>query len=278
MPQESYSLNSIRADKKPPINVSKFSPEAIGQPGQTLRITGAFDGNAANTNVSLNGRACEIIAESPRMSYIKIPQNATAGVSNLTIAEKNNKEEHKMNVAILSLSTNRTTLHKGEKAIITVTVSGLQSLEKGTQSKVDITNFSPEIVSFKSITGNSFSQPIPSGLSGDYTFTFSIVGVTKGNYLLEGLLLCTPNPNKSDKDFKDDVSVEEDDLKLIALLQELNRAKDYDASQHSGISTSDWYWKRVVVVMNKLHNMGWGPDPADPNFLRHRDGRRASVR
>ena len=172
----------------------KFAPEVLGQPGKTLRVTGSFDGNAANTNVSLNSQACEIIAESPRMSYVQVTQNATAGISNLTVNENNIKEEHKINIAKLNLSANKTTLRKGEKATITVTVSGLQGLKEGTNCKVDITNLSPATVRFKSNTGNGISHPIPSGLKGDYTFSFNIVGVTQGNYVLEGLLYYTPAP------------------------------------------------------------------------------------
>jgi len=170
----------------------KFAPEAVGQPGKTLRVTGSFDGNAANTNVSLGGQNCEVIAESNRMSIVQVLQNATAGVSNLKVEENNIKEEHTINIAKLNLSANKTTLRKGEKATITVTVSGLQGLKEDYECKVDITNLSPATVRFKSSTGNSMSHPIPSGQTGDYKFSFSIVGVTQGNYTLEGLLLCTP--------------------------------------------------------------------------------------
>lgn len=172
----------------------KFAPEAVGQPAKTLRVTGSFDGNAANTNISLGGQSCEIIAESNRMSLVQVLQNSATGVSYLTIEENNIKEEHKINVAKLTLSANKTTLRKGEKATITVTVIGLEGLKEGYDCKVDITNNSPATVRFKSNTGNSMSQTIPSGQTGDYKFSFSIVGVTQGNYTLEGLLLCTPPP------------------------------------------------------------------------------------
>ena len=167
----------------------------LGQPGQALRVTGTFDGNAANTNVSLNGQTCEIIAESPRENFTQVPQNATAGVSNLSITENNIKEEHTINVAVLNLSANKTNLRKGEKTTITVSVSGLEGVEKGNDCKVEITNLSPSVVSMKSTDGNTISRAIPQGVTGDYKFTFSIVGVTQGNYALEGILFCASNSN-----------------------------------------------------------------------------------
>ena len=248
---------------------TQFIPEPVCQPGRVLTVAGPFDGNAANTSISLGGQPCEIIAESPRMSYVQVPQNAEAGASNLTIEENNNKEENKVNVAILNLSANKTTLHKGEKATIKVTVNGLQSLKEGNDCKVDITNLSPSVVRFVNAEGNKISQTIPSSLKGNYTFSLKIIAVTQGDYVVEGLLFCTPSPLESDREFEKEVSIEGDDMKLIQLLQDLNRRKDYSYGAHGGMpdATAAWLWKRIVVVMNKLHAMGWDPDPADPNFL-----------
>lgn len=187
-------VSNLITDAPYPLNGTDFFPTVVCQPGQPLTISGNFDGNASNTNVSLGGQNCDVIAESNRMSIVQVPQEATAGVSNLKVEENNIKEEHKINIAKLNLSANKTTLRKGEKAIITVTVSGLEGLKEGYNCKVDITNNSPATVRFKSNTGNSMSHPIPSGQTGEYKFTFSIVGVTQGNYVLDGVLFCTPPP------------------------------------------------------------------------------------
>ena len=174
---------------------AKFSPQALGQPGQSFKITGSFDGNATNTNVSLGGQNCDVIAESNRMSIVQVSDNATAGVSKLTIQENNITEEHKINIAILNLSASKTNLRKGGEATVIVLISGLGGLEKGTDCKVDITNLSPSIVSFKGTTGNNINKTIPQRVTGDYKFNFSIVGVTQGNFALEGILYCSSNSN-----------------------------------------------------------------------------------
>ena len=187
--------DNMHVDKVTPVNVTKFSPEPVGQPGQALRVTGTFDGNAANTNVSLNGQPCQTIAESPRMNFVQVSENATAGVSNLTIQENNIIEEHKINIATLNLSASKTNLRKGGEATITVLASGLEGLEKGTNCNVEISNLSPLIVSIKGTADNNFSRQVPQGVTGDYQFTFNIVGVTQGNYALEGILFCSSNSN-----------------------------------------------------------------------------------
>jgi hypothetical protein len=259
----------------------KFAPEALGQPGKTLRVTGSFDGNAANTNISLNGQACEIIAESPRQINFLVPENATTGSANLKVEENNIKEEHKVNIAKLNLSANKTTLRKGQKATITVTVSGLESLKDGYECKVDINNLTPEIVIFKNKPGNSIRQTIPSGLTGDYTFTLSIVGVTQGDYVVEGLLFCRPNPLKPLDEFGDDVFVEFNDDVLFDILRELNRAKDNDYTMSGGKPgpNAAWLWERIEVVMKQLRNLGWEPDPHDANYMVNKhSGERRSVR
>lgn len=174
---------------------TKFSPQAVGQPGQTLKITGSFDGNAANTNVLLNGQACELIAESPRGSFVGVPNDATAGVSNININENNISETHKLNIAILNLNAGKTSLLKGEKSTIKVSVKGLEGLEKGNECKLEFTNHSPSVIRIKNSATNSINKTIPEGQTGEYKFSFSIVGITQGNYMLEGILLCSP-PSK----------------------------------------------------------------------------------
>ena len=177
-----------------PAPATKFSPEPLGQPGHVLKTAGSFDGNAANTNISLNGQSCESIAESPRENFTQVSQNATTGPANLTITENNVTEEHTINVAALNLNTNKSNLRRREEATITTTVSGLQGMPTGNDCRVEIANLSPSVVSIKGTSGNTVSRDIPQGITGDYKYTFKIVGVTQGNFALEGSLYCVPGP------------------------------------------------------------------------------------
>lgn len=186
---------------------TKFSTEAVGQPGQSLRISGSFDGNAANTNVSLNGQACEIIAESPRMSFVEIPQNATAGVSQLTIEENNNKESSKVNIVNLNLSANKRSLLKGQKATISVVVSGLEGLELRNNSalKLSLENQSPQTIVFSKEINNVITKEInaDSVKDGKYEFSTPIIGLTKGAYAITATITAPKDDNECVKKYQD---------------------------------------------------------------------------
>ena len=186
---------------------AKFSSEAVGQPGKALRISGFFDGNAANTNVSLNGQACEIIAESPRMSYVEIPQNATAGISELTIEETNSKEVSKVNIVNLNLSANKTSILKGQKATISVVVSGLEGLELRNNSslKLSLENRSPQTIVFLNENNNVIIKEInvESVKNGKYEFSTRITGLTKGAYTVTANITAPKDDNDCVKKYQD---------------------------------------------------------------------------
>lgn len=99
------------------------------QAGQPLTINGFFDGNAANTTVSINNVPAEIIAESPRMTIIDCPPGVTGPVA-VTTADPMGTATAKTNLVGILLSTPRTTLMRGEKTIVTLQVSGLEGLQQ----------------------------------------------------------------------------------------------------------------------------------------------------
>lgn len=191
----------------------KFSPEAVGQPGQALRINGFFDGNAANTNVSLNGRACGIIAESPRMNYVQVPENATAGVFNLSIKENNITEEHKVNVAVLNLSANKTNLLKGEKTTLKVTVSGLEGLATEQMNyKLNVENQSMQTISFLKETGNVIVRNINTAAvkNGKYEFSTKIIAQSSGPFSVQAVFFKPVSKNPCVDDYYDCVKNADD--------------------------------------------------------------------
>ncbi len=167
-----------------------FSPEKIVQPGQPFKITGTFDGIAANTNVSLNSGPCEIIAESYRMSYVQVPESAIAGVSNLTINENNTTTEHKINIAVLNLTANKTNLLKGEKTTINVTVSGLENLTtEKLNYKLRLENLSPQTISFVKEGGNVVTKEINTTAvkNGQYQFSTKMIALSSGSFSVQAL-------------------------------------------------------------------------------------------
>ena len=166
-----------------------YSHAPVGQPGQSLTISGPFDGNAANTRLSLSGQICEVMVENPRTCIVNLPQTATAGVSNLTIEEGTNKEVHKFNVAVLNLTADKTSLLSGEKAKIKVSVSGLAGLSN-TNLKLALENQSPQTVAFTKEPGTIINKDFNTNKAknGVYEFSTKIIALTKGSYTVVGTL------------------------------------------------------------------------------------------
>jgi hypothetical protein len=170
--------------------------EPMGQPGQALRITGPFDGDASNTKVSLNNLPCEIIAESNRMTYLQVPQNAAAGVSTISIEENKIITERKLNIVELALRANKTTLLKGEKATITVKVNGLESFDLTKNNiKLQLVNQSPQTISFAKESSNTITKDLKAGPvnNGIYEFSTKVVSLAKGTFKMTADLMGEQN-------------------------------------------------------------------------------------
>ena len=173
-----------------------FFTQAVTQPGETVLIGGAFDGNAANTHILLNGNTCEVIAESPRMSYTEIPQNTPAGSTNITIQENKTSETSKINVVVIDLSADKLNLRKGEKTTIRVTVNGLNGIQfNSTPVKLNITNQSPQTISFLKETTTLITKEINTNAvtNGVYEFSTRITAVTTGTFTVMASLQSTGN-------------------------------------------------------------------------------------
>jgi hypothetical protein len=181
-------------------------PSAVCQPGQPLTISGNFDGNASNTNVSLGGQNCEVIAESNRMSIVQVPQNATAGIKPITIEEFGiGGASKKMNVLVLDLKANKTTLLKGEKTTITVRVSGLEGLDyKKSNLKIRLENQSPQTIVFLK-ENNVIIKEInaESVKNGKYEFSTRISALTKGAFKVTATITSPKDDNDCVKKYQD---------------------------------------------------------------------------
>ena len=168
-----------------------FNPDVICQPGEPLNIPGNFDGNAANTSISINNIPCEIITESPRQAVVAIPQNTAAGKTTIKIEEQQKKEEHKVNVAVINLTANKTNLLRGEKTTITVTVSGLENLDLNNNNyKVELTNQSPQTMAFTKESGNTIIRTIneKSVKNGKWEFNEILISKAAGSFAVKAVL------------------------------------------------------------------------------------------
>jgi hypothetical protein len=164
-----------------------FAPMNYCQPGEPLTINGFFDGNAANTNVTINNIPCEIITESNTGSFAQIPDNLPAGKASLTIQEGGATQTMPIQVITTNLSSNKTTLRKGAKAEINVTISGLDNLKLADNHfTMQLTNQSPANIVLKSETGNTITRNITESdvKGGVYSFTTTVTGISTGPFTL----------------------------------------------------------------------------------------------
>lgn len=162
-----------------------FAPMNYCQPGQPLTINGFFDGNASNTSVSINNVPCEIIAESPRGSFVQVPDNLHAGQATINISEGNATASMHIQVVTTNLSANKTVVQRGTNAKVTATVSGLENLDLNNNNfKLEMTNNSPAVVQFRGANSTTITKDINSGnvKNGIFTFTTDITGVSTGSY------------------------------------------------------------------------------------------------
>jgi hypothetical protein len=148
--------------------------------GAPLGINGNFDGDIATTRCFLDGKDMEILAESPRQSFVTMPQ-ASSGQHNITVQEKGRSTERKVSAVNMDLSATRTDLLKGQTSTLTVALSGLQGLSS--DATITLTNTSPSTISLSG--GNTQTITVsPSQVSnnGGYTQNFTAQSLATGAF------------------------------------------------------------------------------------------------
>ena len=167
-----------------------FAPMNYAQPGQPLNIPGNFDGNAANTSVSINNVPCEIIAESPRGTIVQVPEGLNAGRGTVNINERGVTQSMPIQVVTINLSTNTPTILKSSTTKIDCQVKGLENLDlEKNNFKVVLTNQSPQTIA---LTGGNtqINHELTGGNVQNGTTGFSVeaTGITSGNFTVNATL------------------------------------------------------------------------------------------
>lgn len=147
-----------------------------------LKVTGPFDGNSSNTNCTVGGQSCEVIAESPRQCVVSFPQTAKG---NQTIELQENKQPKcfkKISGVELNVSVGKTNLLKGDKTYVNVEVIGLQNLPD--TAKLTITNITTDVVVMLPV--NAFVVPLTADnvSNGTYLRRFEIQSLKTGNFIV----------------------------------------------------------------------------------------------
>ena len=157
-----------------------FQLPSVGQAGRPIEVSGPFDGDIDTTAVKIGGKEVEVLAESPRKVVVQSPRDVV-GPTEIEVKEANVVAKGEMNNLKVSLSADRTTLHKGEVATLGVRVSGL----KGLQNPVPLilTNETPEVVNMQ---GGNYQviniTPAETQEEGTYFIERSLTAIQTGGF------------------------------------------------------------------------------------------------
>ncbi|HMK27153.1 MAG TPA: hypothetical protein VK483_14070 [Chitinophagaceae bacterium] len=192
------SIPPQQIEMPPPHSPGNFVPVNYCQPGQPLTINGNFDGNAANTKVSINTIPCEVLAESDRGSFVNVPSNLPAGKASITIKEGGVTKTMPIQVITTDLKANKKIVQRGTKATVTATVKGLENLDLNNNNfKIELTNGSPGVIQFMNPNTTTITRDINSSnvKNGVFTFTTDITGTTTGSYAVGSNVSSTTGAN-----------------------------------------------------------------------------------
>lgn len=156
------------------------------------RITGSFDGNAANTNCTVNNQPMQVLAESPRQCIVQYPANAQ-GPGTMQVNENGEQKcTRQISGVDMQVTTGDLNLRKGQNTFIDVKVTGLQNLPD--KAILTIINTTPNVVTMTN--GNQQVIPIwPTADSAQGVFSVHCpaVSTTTGNFVVE-INLDLPQP------------------------------------------------------------------------------------
>lgn len=167
-----------------------YNPVYYAQPGQPMVITGNFDGDAANTKVQVGGKPSEVVAESPRQSICRTPEDVSAGKTEVVVEDRGVKETGAVQIVDVKISADRTKLLRNQRAKITVTVSPLENLNLGRDRfRVELVNLTPEAVRFDGGGGATQTHAIPAAAKGTFQISTSLTAIQAGSFRVQANLM-----------------------------------------------------------------------------------------
>ncbi len=111
--------------------------------GQPLAIHGPFDGDLANTTLTIGGQPAEMLAESPRKLAVA-PAPNVSGPSEYRLTENRLAVIAPCSVISLKLSAPKTSLMRGERVSVHIAIGGLAGIR--TPVSVKLVNATPQVV------------------------------------------------------------------------------------------------------------------------------------
>lgn len=163
--------------------------------GEPFCITGPFDGDFANTRITVNGAGTTILAEGAGQLYCTAPADAK-GIVEVQCTENGQTHSTKSNALQLDMTVDKLSLMKGESTTLHVKVSGLEGLHQ----KVPLTlqNQSGSTITMQ---GGSTQQliidPAAIGPSGVFATTRTIQSIRTGQFSVSATIESPSDQNTS---------------------------------------------------------------------------------
>jgi hypothetical protein len=157
-----------------------FDLPTSGTAAGIVSARGPFDGDFRTTSVSVGGAAARLLAESPRKIVFQ-PPAGRPGVSMLAIKKGALAASAPFRTIELLLAATRTNLLKGQTAVLTVTVEGLQDLAE--PADLILLNRSPAVVTVQGGPEQRFTidrRQVRPG--GTYILTRTLTGIMPGGF------------------------------------------------------------------------------------------------
>ncbi|MBI5857445.1 MAG: hypothetical protein HZB42_07320 [Sphingobacteriales bacterium] len=146
-----------------------------------MQIMGPFDGNASNTQCSLNNQPVQVLAESPGQCQVQYPANGQ-GVQTMQINENGQQLCSKQISGVdMVVTTGDLDLRKGQNTFIDVKLLHLERLPD--KATLTITNTTPNVVTMTN--GNVQVIPIwppPDSANGTFSIHCPAVSTATGNF------------------------------------------------------------------------------------------------
>jgi hypothetical protein len=170
----------------PPPKPQDFRFPQIAVAGQPLVIHGPFDGDFANTKLTIGGQPAETIAESPRKLVVAPAVNVT-GPSAYQLMERGVAATAPCSVISLKLTAPKTSLTRGERVAVHIAISGLDGIRAPVNLKLG--NLTPSVVA---VAGGALQslivRPADVGTGGTYATDREVTGLGSGAFSIQATL------------------------------------------------------------------------------------------
>src|SRR5438270_3245507 len=107
-----------------------FSMPPITLAGAVHLIHGPLSGDSKQTQISVNGTAAKILAESPREMFCFVPPTLSVGPAEWTVQDGGRRTRLKTWILALQMSANKLKLMKGESTAFHVFIRGVETIPK----------------------------------------------------------------------------------------------------------------------------------------------------